>query len=400
MSIWRARITSVMPTAATSTGAVPTSRSRRFAGRKKAGATTRPAAEQSERRRQRERAHGQLPPVRHAAPSAAWPRARARMRLLRGRRAVERAGDRAAAHDRDAVAHAEDLGQLGRDHEDGQALRGELHNEPVDLGLGARRPRPGSARRGSSTAGRVASQRASATFCWLPPESVRDGRVERRRLDREALRRRSSRSRAPSGESRKPPRVRAPQARRAWCWRRRHLEDHAVPPAVLGHVGDAEARPPPPGQRRAPRVPRRRMLALVGRGEAEEHARQLRPPGARRGRRGPRSRPPAPGGSRSRTPPPGSRGPATSSTTSPRVDRALGEDGVELAADHQADQLAPGRRSAIGRVATSCAVAQHGDAVGEAQHLLQAVRDVDDRRRPWRAARGSASNSRSRLPAR
>ena len=41
------------------------------------------------------------------------------------------------AHDEHAVAHAEDLGQLGGDEQDRQALRGEVRDRPVDVGLRA-----------------------------------------------------------------------------------------------------------------------------------------------------------------------------------------------------------------------------------------------------------------------
>ena len=47
-------------------------------------------------------------------------------------------GDQAAGvHDEDAVRHAEDLRQLGGDHQDRHALLGEAAHEGVDLGFGA-----------------------------------------------------------------------------------------------------------------------------------------------------------------------------------------------------------------------------------------------------------------------
>ena len=57
--------------------------------------------------------------------------------LLRRLGAIEHADNRAAAHHCDAVAHAEDLRQLGRDHQDGQPARGQLAHQPMNLGLGA-----------------------------------------------------------------------------------------------------------------------------------------------------------------------------------------------------------------------------------------------------------------------
>ena len=44
---------------------------------------------------------------------------------------------RPSQHDEDAVGHAEHLGQLGGDHQDRDALPGELGEQPVHLGLGA-----------------------------------------------------------------------------------------------------------------------------------------------------------------------------------------------------------------------------------------------------------------------
>jgi hypothetical protein len=57
--------------------------------------------------------------------------------LLGGVRVIEHAGQPAAAHHADAMGEAEQLGQLGRNQEDGEAVGGERANQPVDLGLGA-----------------------------------------------------------------------------------------------------------------------------------------------------------------------------------------------------------------------------------------------------------------------
>src|SRR6266403_3968569 len=57
--------------------------------------------------------------------------------LLLRSAASQLAGDPALAHDQDAVAHAEQLGQLRGDHDDGFALLGAVVEEPVDLALGA-----------------------------------------------------------------------------------------------------------------------------------------------------------------------------------------------------------------------------------------------------------------------
>ena len=46
-------------------------------------------------------------------------------------------GDAALTDDEHAVGHAEDLGELGADHQDGEALTGEVGEQAVHLGLGA-----------------------------------------------------------------------------------------------------------------------------------------------------------------------------------------------------------------------------------------------------------------------
>ena len=58
-------------------------------------------------------------------------------RLLAGLGAGELAGLAALGHDEDAVGEEQELGELGGDHEDGEALGGERADERVDLLLGA-----------------------------------------------------------------------------------------------------------------------------------------------------------------------------------------------------------------------------------------------------------------------
>src|SRR3954466_207617 len=57
--------------------------------------------------------------------------------VLRGLVGVEFAGDPALGHHQHPVAHAEHLGQIAGDHEDGGTGRGEFVDELVDLDLGA-----------------------------------------------------------------------------------------------------------------------------------------------------------------------------------------------------------------------------------------------------------------------
>ena len=85
--------------------------------------------------------------------------------------------DRALADDQDPVGQTEHLLDLaGHDH-DGDAAVGQRPDELVDLGSGRRRRRRGWARRGAARGSPRSSQRASTTFCWLPPDSVRTARV-------------------------------------------------------------------------------------------------------------------------------------------------------------------------------------------------------------------------------
>src|SRR6186997_3628755 len=51
--------------------------------------------------------------------------------------ALHRRDNRPRVHDRDAVAHAEDLRELGRNHDDGHAAFSEVLHQLVYLGLGS-----------------------------------------------------------------------------------------------------------------------------------------------------------------------------------------------------------------------------------------------------------------------
>src|SRR5215471_14430825 len=50
-------------------------------------------------------------------------------------RAFEFTADAPFAHHENAIAEPEDLGELGRNHDDGRAARDQLAYEPVDLDL-------------------------------------------------------------------------------------------------------------------------------------------------------------------------------------------------------------------------------------------------------------------------
>ena len=83
------------------------------------------------------------------------------------------AGDPSLAHHDDAVAQAQDLGQLGGDHDDRLALPGEVVEQPVDFALGADVDAARRLVEDQDLACRRISHLAMTTFCWLPPERLR-----------------------------------------------------------------------------------------------------------------------------------------------------------------------------------------------------------------------------------
>jgi len=57
--------------------------------------------------------------------------------LLRRLGAIQSGGDRAATHDGDSIAHAQNFRQLGRDHEDRNSLRREISHQCMHFRFGA-----------------------------------------------------------------------------------------------------------------------------------------------------------------------------------------------------------------------------------------------------------------------
>ena len=98
--------------------------------------------------------------------------ARARMPSSVASRSAGSPTIRPPAHDDDAVRQAQQLGQLGGDHQDGDARPRPAPRSAGRSRAWRRRRCRGSARRGSGCGARRASQRANTTFCWLPPESL------------------------------------------------------------------------------------------------------------------------------------------------------------------------------------------------------------------------------------
>src|ERR1044071_427245 len=153
--------------------------------------------------------------------------------------AVEDFDDGAAVHDGDAVAHPQDFGKLRRDHQDGDALGGEVGHQRVYLRL---RAHVDALRRLVEDEHLRSSQKPTRQrdLLLVAAGERRDGDVDGRRLDAE------------------PPRVVArdlalapevePRAARDLVERGErdvradlHVEDDAVPPAVFGQVRDAAA---------------------------------------------------------------------------------------------------------------------------------------------------------------
>ena len=190
---------------------------------------------------------------------------------LGGVLAVDLGDDLALAHDQDARADADQLLELGRDHEHAEAGLGEVADDPVDLGL--RRtstPRVGSS--SSRTRHSCSSQRASTTFCWLPPESRRTTRSgSSGRCSAPAAARAPARARALMFSSQ---RARSGRGRRGS--RSSSGSSRAPAPATCGPPGRARARPDRAARAvRGSRSALEEDLALVRRVEPVDEAQQL-----------------------------------------------------------------------------------------------------------------------------
>ena len=240
-------------------------------------------------------------------------------------------------------------------------------------------PRVGSS--SSSSLGAVSSQRASSTFCWFPPDSVADDRLGIGGADVEGLHVAvgelgllASRDRSRPAASR--------LHRQDDVGADAEVADQAFGAPVLGGVGDAvgegDAWVAQPY-----RLTIDRHLAAVGAVGAEQQAGGL---GASRSEqaghadhltdahleveRGDARLAAEPGGLQER------RGRAASAVSCTSVFEGV-EHG-ELAADHLRHELEPGE---LGRevLADQAAVAQHGDAIGDAIHLIEEVGDEHHR---------------------
>ena len=274
----RARMTSVMPTAATSTGARRRPRCRRTARWKKSGRTHRqqqPAAaayaaatESSRMYAGSDRApaigaatgrrrpsplmppppSGPRGPAPAPAPSPASPRPRSSTPTIR-----------AGVHDRDAVAHAQHLRQLRRDHDDRQPARRPARPSAGGSRPWPRRPRPASARRGSAPPARSPASGPGRLSAGCRRRGCRPASSSDGVLIAEPLDERRRRLAAPRAKSISPPRATLPQDGQRRVGRHRHLQDDAVPAAVFRDVGDAQLDRARPGVSTATGLPRSRI---------------------------------------------------------------------------------------------------------------------------------------------
>ena len=148
-------------------------------------------------------------------------------------------------------------------------------------------PRVGSSR--ISSVGSVASQRASSTFCWLPPESSRIGCSMPAHLMPSELDEVSTSARSAPGGTRRARQAR--QQREGQVLAHRELRHDAVDLPVLGAEADAGARWRP-GLGEVGDAPRPDAQRAAGRRlEAEQRARRrLGAPRAEQARRARRSR--------------------------------------------------------------------------------------------------------------
>ena len=126
-----------------------------------------------------------------------------------------------------------------------------------------------------SSAGFAASQRASATFCWFPPERL-PTRVSSEAVLIPSWRTNRAAIVALLAEVEEPEPRDGAEGRERGVGGRRHVEDDAVATAVFGDVGDSQ------GGRARRRIDRHGLaaepdLARVGGRQAEQDARQLGP---------------------------------------------------------------------------------------------------------------------------
>ena len=248
----------------------PASGRARLANVKKPGATTASTAPMRQNRDDQRK----LPAV--AFQHQACPSARARIFSCVASARDSDARDRARVHDRDPVAHPQNLRQLRRNHDDRHALLRQIHHDPVDLRF---RPDVHTLRRlvqnqHLGVDGQPTRERPPSADCRR--RAIRSPR----RCDGVLMRSRSTYSRASSRS-----RVMIDQSRCAKPrpgspgWRSPQSASPSPRRAAGGPPADSRCRMPDRVRRRADahRVTLQQDLALIGRRQAEQRLRQFRP---------------------------------------------------------------------------------------------------------------------------
>ena len=157
-----------------------------------------------------------------------------------------RATDATAVDDEERVGQADQLLEIGRDEDRGQAGGARRAQLVPDRRLGADvDPRVGWA--ATSAVGAAISSRPMISFCWLPPDSASRGHVDARRAHVELGRRsRSVRRPGPGAVDPRPPGVRRlGLVAEHLVLPQRCVEQQAVALAVLGHVAEPRLAPAP-----------------------------------------------------------------------------------------------------------------------------------------------------------
>src|SRR5262245_49790652 len=125
MSICPVRMTSVIPSATINTGRLARKRSARLSREKKAGASTASSSARAAMANATDTSRRRSVMKRHREN-----------RRLRRLGSIEHAAKAAGTHDGNPVAHADHLGQLGRNHDDGEPPFGQRLHQLVDFCLG------------------------------------------------------------------------------------------------------------------------------------------------------------------------------------------------------------------------------------------------------------------------
>ena len=298
----------------------------------------------------------------------------------RQRVVVRQVGDQpAVAQHGDLVAEPQHLLELGGDEQDRHARRRRARPRAAGSAPSRRRRCRASARRGSAAFGSVISQRASSTFCWLPPLSVPTGCSGLAgRMSSAAIHFATSSSWRRRGIGLRPAAGRLQRQHDVLA--HGQLLDEPFGAAVLGAEGDAVRR------RRRARCAPARPRPRRGRGRRDRRRTAAAPPPCARSRAARRSPTTSPrrssrsnGAIAPSRPSPSAR--STGAALQRRPARPLLErlQRLRLAAEHARDELDLGELG-DGPLADAAAVAQHGHAVGDLVDLVEEVRDEDDRR--------------------